>query len=76
MTIPSSPDLEPSEKQLLMDFDAGELRSLATPDLLIQLRRAAKATGLKDQWINIRLSNADLQAILTRALQEGILIKL
>ncbi len=43
-----------------MDFDAGELRSLATPDLLIQLRRAAKATGLKDQWINIRLSNADL----------------
>ncbi len=59
-----------------MDFDAGELRSLATPDLLIQLRRAAKATGLKDQWINIRLSNADLQAILTRALQEGILIKL
>ena len=59
-----------------MDFDVGELRSLATPDLLIQLQRAAKATGLKDQWINIRLCNADLQAIRTRALQEGILIKL
>ena len=71
-TIPSSPELEPAEQQLLADFEAGELRSVATPARLSQLREAAKATGLKDQRINIRLSGADLQAIRTRAMQEGI----
>lgn len=72
MTIPSSPELEPGDKQLLADFEAGELRSVATSALLSQLQEAAKATGLKDQRINIRLSSVDLQAIRTRALQEGI----
>jgi predicted DNA binding CopG/RHH family protein len=72
MTIPSSPQLEPPEQQLLADFEAGELRSVGTPALLSQLQEAAKATGLKDQRINIRLSSVDLQAIRTRALQEGI----
>jgi predicted DNA binding CopG/RHH family protein len=72
MSIPSSPELEPAEQQLLADFESGELRSVATPALLSQLRESAKATGLKDQRINIRLSSADLQAIRTRAMQEGI----
>jgi predicted DNA binding CopG/RHH family protein len=36
------------------------------------LRAAARATGQKDQRINIRLSSIDLQALRTRALQEGI----
>jgi predicted DNA binding CopG/RHH family protein len=72
MTIPSSPELEPAEQQLLADFEAGELCSVATPVLLSQLQNAAKATGLKDQRINIRLSSGDLQAIRVRALQEGI----
>ena len=72
MTIPSSPELEPEEQQLLADFEAGDLRSVATPALLSELQEAAKATGLKDQRINIRLSSSDLQALRTRALQEGI----
>ncbi|MFM9103104.1 MAG: hypothetical protein ACKOPS_17940 [Cyanobium sp.] len=72
MTIQSAPELELAEQQLLADFEAGELRSVATPALLKELQEAAKATGLKDQRINIRLSSADLQAIRTRALQEGI----
>ena len=72
MTIPSSPELEPAEQQLLADFEASELRSVATPALLSQLQDAAKATGLKDQRINIRLSSSDIQAIRTRAKQEGI----
>ncbi|WP_255106058.1 MULTISPECIES: CopG family antitoxin [unclassified Synechococcus] len=70
--IPSSPELEPAEQQLLADFEAGELRSVATPALLSQLQEAAMATGQKDQRINIRLSSGDLQAIRTRALQKGI----
>lgn len=72
MTKPSLPDLEPEERQLLADFEAGELRSVATPALLSQLKAAAITTGLKDQRINIRLSRVDLLAIRTRALQEGI----
>ena len=72
MTLPNPQALDPEEQQLLADFEAGELRSVATPALLSQLQEAAKATGLKDQRINIRLSSGDLQAIRTRALQEGI----
>jgi predicted DNA binding CopG/RHH family protein len=72
MTLSNPQALDPDEQQLLADFEAGELRSVATPALLSQLEKAAKATGLKDQRINIRLSSGDLQAIRTRALQEGI----
>jgi len=71
MKIPTPSALDPEEQQLLADFEAGELRSVATPALLSQLQEAAKATGLKDQRINIRLSSGDLQAIRTRGtLQE------
>ena len=72
MTLPNPQALDPEEQQLLADFEAGELHSVATPALLSQLQEAAKATGLKDQRINIRLSSGDLKAIRTRALQEGI----
>jgi predicted DNA binding CopG/RHH family protein len=72
MTLPNPQALDHDEQQLLADFEAGELRSVATPALLSQLKKASKTTGLKDQRINIRISSADLQAIRTRALQEGI----
>jgi predicted DNA binding CopG/RHH family protein len=67
-----TPNLDPEEQQLLDDFEAGSLRSVASPELLDQLRAAARSTGQKDQRINIRLSSPDLQALRTRALQEGI----
>lgn len=66
------PALEADEQQLLDAFEQGALTSVATPALLNDLRQSARATGQKDQRINIRLSSADLQAIRTRALQEGI----
>jgi predicted DNA binding CopG/RHH family protein len=64
--------LDPEEQQLLDDYEAGSLCSLASPEVLEGLRAAARATGQKDQRINIRLSSIDLQALRTRALQEGI----
>ena len=64
--------LEAGEQKLLDDFEQGALNSVATPALLDGLRQSARATGQKDQRINIRLSSGDLQAIRTRALQEGI----
>ena len=67
-----SPSFTPEEQQFLTDFNAGELRSVATPELLDALRQSATAMGVKDQRINIRLSSADLQALRVKALQEGI----
>ena len=66
------PALEADEQKLLDAFEQGALTSVATPALLNDLRQSARATGQKDQRINIRLSSGDLQAIRTRALQEGI----
>ena len=66
------PAPEADEQQLLDAFEQGALTSVATPALLNDLRQSARATGQKDQRINIRLSSGDLQAIRTRALQEGI----
>lgn len=68
----ASHHLDPEEQQLLEDYEAGAMRSVASPELLDGLRAAARATGLKDQRINIRLSSIDLQALRTRALQEGM----
>ncbi len=65
-------ELDSEEQQLLDDFERDDLRSVATPSLLEDLRESARGTGQKDQRINIRLSSRDLQAIRTRALQAGI----
>ena len=64
--------LDAEEQQLLSTYAAGAWRSVATPGVIQTLREAARATGKKDQRINIRLSSGDLQAIRTRALQEGV----
>ena len=68
----SSVQLDAEEQQLLDDFEHDALLSVATTSLLESLRESARATGQKDQRINIRLSSGDLQAIRTRALQAGI----
>ena len=68
----ASHQLDPEEQQLLDDYETGSMQSVASPELLDGLRASARATGLKDQRINIRLSSVDLQALRTRALQEGM----
>jgi predicted DNA binding CopG/RHH family protein len=68
----ASHQLDPEEQQLLNDYETGSMQSVASPELLDGLRAAARATGLKDQRINIRLSSVDLQALRARALQEGM----
>jgi len=77
MTIPSqrpssNDSLQQEESELLEALAAGKLRSIATPDLLHQLRQSAQSTGQKDQRINIRLSGADLEALRVRALRLGM----
>ena len=41
----SIPDFEPEEQQVLDDLEAGSLRSVASPELFVQLRAAARSTG-------------------------------
>lgn len=60
------------ERDIVSDYDAGILRSVATRAELAELKTAARATAIKDRRVNIRLSSADLHDIQTRALEEGI----
>lgn len=68
----TSLSMDQEEQDLLDALDKDQLQSVATPELLLQLQQAARATGNKDQRINIRLSSADLQALRVRALQLGM----
>ena len=69
---PSNDSLDQDELELLEAVESGLLGSIATPDLLNQLRESAQVTGQKDQRINIRLSGTDLEALRVRALRLGM----
>ena len=64
--------LDPDETELLGAYERGELASVATKEELARIREAARATGVKDRRINIRLSSGDLHDLEARALQEGM----
>ena len=64
--------LDAYEQEILDAFEAGKLNYSATKSELDQMRAAARATAIKDQRINIRLSTGDLRDIQTKALQEGM----
>jgi predicted DNA binding CopG/RHH family protein len=60
------------EREILGAFEKARLKSVATKAELQRLNAAARATGIKDRRVNIRLSSGDLNDIQTRALQEGV----
>ena len=60
------------EVAVLDDYERGQLRSIATKRELGRIKEAARATGLKDRRVNIRLSSSDLRDIQARALEEGM----
>ncbi len=64
--------MDPDERELLLAFEKGQLKSVATKGELTKLKAAARATALKDRRVNIRLSSGDLSDIQVRALEEGI----
>jgi predicted DNA binding CopG/RHH family protein len=64
--------LDKYEKEVLAAYEAGALKPVATKDELARMREAARATSMKDQRINIRLSAGDLRDIQVKALQEGM----
>jgi len=59
--------LDAEEKEILRGFEAGEFKSVLTPERKKQLAKAATETFKKDKRINIRLSSHDLEAIQRRS---------
>ena len=66
------PKTDAYEEELLAAFEKGELDSVATTAERARLKAAARATGIKDRRVNIRLSSGDLNDIQVKALEEGV----
>ena len=65
--------LEKAERDIRTSVEKGEWRSAhPTGKDLRRYIRSARATLRKNRRINIRLSQIDLEALQTRAIQEGI----
>ena len=64
--------LDEYEEEVLKAFESGKLIPVATKVKLERMRQAARATAIKDQRINIRLSAGDLRDIQAKALREGL----
>jgi len=60
------------ESEVLGAFEKGKLKSVATKAELARFKVAARATGIKDRRVNIRLSSGDLSDIQAKALEEGV----
>jgi predicted DNA binding CopG/RHH family protein len=64
-------DLDKEEKQLLEDFEKGELVSIGK-NKIKQYQAYATATFKKTRNINIRLSEKDVLKLKTKAIEAGI----
>ncbi len=66
-------NLDREEKELLESFDRGEWKPVAEQETQTErYREYARATFKKDMRVNIRISKKDLEALQSRALEEGI----
>jgi predicted DNA binding CopG/RHH family protein len=66
------PKADAYEQEILVAFDRGNLKSVATKAELERFKTAARATAVKDRRVNIRLSSIDLNDIQVKALEEGM----
>ncbi len=61
------------ESEVRESVEAGEWRSVPNLDeMKRRLMAAASETALKDYRINVRISKRDVEALKTKALEEGI----
>mgnify|MGYP006211455757 CR=1 FL=1 len=63
---------ELEDSDILRAYEKGQLKSVASKSELAKFKAAARATGLKDRRVNIRLSSGDLNDIQVRAMEEGM----
>lgn len=66
------PKVDAYEHEVLIAFEKGQLKSVATKAELAKFKAAARATAIKDRRVNIRLSSGDLSDIQVKALEEGV----
>ena len=64
--------LDAYETEVLVAYESGKLKPVATKTELARMRAAARATAIKDRRVNIRLSSGDLHDIQAKALEEGM----
>lgn len=65
--------LNPKEQAILDSYEAGEWQPVENRDAEInRYHQYARATLKKDKRVNIRISQVTLDAIQTKALEEGI----
>jgi predicted DNA binding CopG/RHH family protein len=64
--------LSAEEQELLKSVEAGDFVSSLTPARREELEAIAGNTFRRDKRINIRISNRDLMAVQSKALQEGV----
>lgn len=61
------------EAEIMSSVEAGEWSSVSDNlSLKEKLMKAASETALKDYRINVRISKRDVEALKTKALEEGI----
>jgi predicted DNA binding CopG/RHH family protein len=61
------------EAELINSVDTGEWSSVADlTSMKERLMKAASETALKDYRINVKISKRDVEALKTKALEEGI----
>ena len=60
------------ELEILSAYEKGKLKSMASKSELAKFKAAARATGIKDRRVNIRLASGDLSDIQVKALEEGM----
>lgn len=65
-------NLDKYEEEVLAAFESGALHPIAAQEELERIKNSARATTIKDQRINIRLSAGDLRDIQAKAMQEGM----
>lgn len=68
-----TPFLDEEEKDIAEALNRGEWRSVKNvKEEIGKHRQYARNTLLKDKRVNIRISSADLEALQTRAVEEGL----
>lgn len=61
------------DKELIQSIEDGEWKPVANfEEIKKNLMAAASETALKDYRINVRISKRDVEALKTKALEEGI----
>jgi predicted DNA binding CopG/RHH family protein len=64
---------ELSDKDIINSVEDGEWKSVANfSEMKKALMQVASETALKDYRINVRISKKDVEALKTKALEEGI----